>query len=72
MKNWAIQNREYFIGALLGALAGLLYWKYMSCTTGTCAISSSPVNSALFFALMGIAFSGNFKKKKAQADLKDE
>jgi hypothetical protein len=40
------------IGALLGAVGGWLYWNYFGCTTG-CAITSSPVNSSLYGALMG-------------------
>lgn len=27
---------------LVGALGGFLYWKYVGCLTGTCAIKSNP------------------------------
>jgi len=40
------------IGVLLGAVGGWLYWNYFGCTTG-CAITSSPLNSSLYGALMG-------------------
>lgn len=40
-------------GALIGALAGYLYWKNVGCDSGTCMITSKPVNSTLYFAMMG-------------------
>jgi hypothetical protein len=29
------------IGTLLGAIGGYLYWKYVGCVSGTCAIKSN-------------------------------
>ena len=60
--------RLYFIGALAGALAGFLYWKYIGCLTGTCAITSNPFRSTLYFALMGALLFGLFKKKNPEKD----
>ena len=54
----------YIIGALVGAAAGFMYWKYVGCVSGTCKITSSPVNSTIYFALMGTLFFGMFKKEK--------
>lgn len=62
MKKWAVQNKLYFIGALVGAIAGFLYWKYVGCLTGTCAITSNPLRSTLYFAMMGAILLGMFKK----------
>ncbi len=56
------KNRLYLIGALIGGIAGFLYWKYVGCLTGTCKITSSPVNSSLYFAIMGALLFGTFKK----------
>jgi hypothetical protein len=64
MKNWVLTNRLYFIGAILGAVGGLLYWKYVGCVTGTCAITSSPVNSTLYFGFFGAILFGAFKREK--------
>ncbi len=64
MKNWFNNNKLYFIGAVLGAIAGYLYWNYVGCTSGTCAITSKPVNSTLYAAVMGALLSGIFKKEK--------
>lgn len=63
MKNWITKNKLYFIGAMVGALAGFLYWKYVGCLTGTCAITSKPFNSTLYFALFGSVLMGAFKTK---------
>lgn len=47
-KNWLT-----LAGILIGAIGGYLYWRYVGCTTGTCPITSSPVNSSLWGAVMG-------------------
>jgi hypothetical protein len=62
MKKWIQVNRLYIIGGLLGAIAGFLYWKYVGCLTGTCAITSNPVRSTIYFAFMGSFLLGLFKK----------
>lgn len=51
------------IGALLGGLAGWLYWSRFGCTNG-CAITSSPVNSSLYGAFMGGLLVNSLKREK--------
>ena len=41
------------IGIVIGAVAGYLYYFYIGCASGTCAITSKPLNSTLYGALMG-------------------
>jgi hypothetical protein len=41
------------IGVVVGAIAGYLYYYYVGCASGTCAITSKPLNSSLYGALMG-------------------
>ncbi len=41
------------IGIVIGALAGYGYYYYVGCASGTCAITSKPLNSTLYGALMG-------------------
>jgi hypothetical protein len=57
-------NRLYILGATAGAMGGYFYWKIIGCSTGTCMITSSPVRSTLYFALMGALLFGIFKKEK--------
>lgn len=41
------------IGIVVGTIAGYLYYFYVGCASGTCAITSKPLNSTLYGALMG-------------------
>ena len=51
------------IGVILGAIGGYLYYHFVGCNSGTCAITSKPVNSTLYGALMGGIFLNIFKKE---------
>jgi hypothetical protein len=64
MKSILSGNILYLIGALTGAVAGYLYWRNIGCSTGTCLITSKPVNSTIYGALMGALLFGIFKKSK--------
>lgn len=73
MKNWMLKNKLILIGALVGAVAGFLYWNYVGCLTGTCAITSSPVRSTAYFGFMGALLFDLFKKdKKITVEEKEE
>ncbi|HMU08803.1 MAG TPA: DUF6132 family protein [Ferruginibacter sp.] len=63
MKKWFKNNLLYFIGAAVGAVAGYIYWQQVGCVSGTCAITSKPLNSTLYGALMGALLFGMFKKE---------
>ncbi len=54
----------WLIGILLGSVAGYLYWYFIGCNSGSCAIASSPVNSTLYGALMGFLLVGSFRKEE--------
>ncbi len=41
------------LGIAIGAIAGDAYYFYVGCASGTCAITSKPLNSTLYGALMG-------------------
>jgi C4-dicarboxylate transporter len=41
------------IGIVIGALAGYAYYFYVGCASGACSITSKPLNSTLYGALMG-------------------
>lgn len=53
---------------VLGAAAGWLYWNQVGCASGTCAITSSPVNSTLYGALMGGLLANSFRSGKKKED----
>lgn len=60
-----MKHLKWIIGIIAGAAVGFSYWYYIGCNSGTCAITSSPVNSTIYGGLMGIllvnSFSGNRK-----------
>ncbi len=41
------------IGAVLGAAAGYAYYYYIGCSTGSCNITSDPINSSVYGLIMG-------------------
>ncbi len=49
------KQRIFFIGIglVLGAIAGYLYYYYIGCASGSCAITSKPLNSTLYGSVMG-------------------
>lgn len=64
MKKWCSKNKLHIIGAVGGAVAGFLYWNFVGCSSGTCMITSKPVNSSLYGAAMGALLLGMFQKKQ--------
>jgi len=45
-----------------GVLAGLAYYLFAGCATGTCPITSDPVSSMLYMGVIGLLLSGVFGK----------
>lgn len=45
-----------------GALAGLAYYHFVGCASGSCAITSNPLGSMLYMGLIGWLVSGIFGK----------
>ena len=72
MKKWFNINKLYLIGGVLGAIAGYFYWQQVGCTSGTCMITSKPINSTIYGAVMGALLLGMFKKENKKYDLKKE
>lgn len=62
LNSFVKKNQGNLIGIALGAVAGWLYWHFIGCSSGTCAITSKPLNSSLYGALMGYLVAGMFKK----------
>lgn len=45
---------KMIIGAVVGAALGFLYYKMVGCPSGTCPITSKPLNATLYGAVMGL------------------
>ncbi|GMV77460.1 MAG: hypothetical protein AMXMBFR79_05950 [Chitinophagaceae bacterium] len=62
-------NLLAIIGIPLGAIGGFLYWKLVGCNSGTCAITSNPVNSTIYGAVMGALVLSLFQKNKKEKEV---
>jgi len=63
MKKFIKDQLPVLTGMVLGAAAGYFYWKYIGCSSGTCAITSKPLNSSIYGAILGGLLFLAFKKK---------
>ena len=50
-------------GILIGAIFGYLYYHFVGCFSGTCVITSKPINSTLYGAMIGGLLFAIFEKK---------
>ncbi len=51
-----IQNilwKRLLLGIVLGFIGGYLYYYFIGCQSGTCAIQSKPINMTLYGGLIG-------------------
>lgn len=62
MKTFIKNNILIIAGVLTGAVSGFMYWNFIGCTTGHCAIQSIWYNSTGYGAIMGGLIAGLFKK----------
>ena len=64
VKNRLLQyiTKQFIIGIVVGGILGFAYYYYIGCKSGTCAITSNPVNSILYGMLMGGVL--GFRKRK--------
>ncbi|MFM8911862.1 MAG: DUF6132 family protein [Flammeovirgaceae bacterium] len=52
------------LGMAIGGVLGWAYWYWVGCESGACPITSWPLNSSLYGAVMGALFFSNFNKKQ--------
>lgn len=58
------KHKLTIFGILIGAIAGYAYYSFIGCSSGTCSITSNPLNSTLYGALIGGLLLNTFQKDK--------
>ena len=51
---------KIIIGVAIGGALGFLYYKRVGCSTGTCPITSNPLSSTLYGAIVGALLTTSF------------
>ena len=64
MKDFINKYRFGIVGVLVGGILGYAYYHFIGCNTGSCAITSKPVNSSLYGMLMGYLLFSMFESPK--------
>lgn len=59
------RNWIYIVGAIIGAIGGFMYWKFIGCASGTCPLTSSPYISTIYGAVLGALVGGIFRRKES-------
>ncbi len=56
------------VGIIVGGILGYAYYHFIGCSTGTCAITSKPLNSTVYGMLMGYLTFSIFQKSKPKQE----
>lgn len=52
------------IGVFVGGMLGYAYYHFIGCDSGTCAITSKPINSTVYGMVLGYLVFSIFQKSK--------
>lgn len=66
MKKFIQNNGWQILGGIFGGIGGYFYWRDIGCATGTCPITSKPLNSIIYFAVLAYFATGTVAGFKAQ------
>ena len=68
MMNFFIKYKLGIVGIVIGGILGYAYYHFIGCNTGTCAISSKPINSTAYGMVMGYLMFSVFQKSKIKEE----
>lgn len=66
IRDFVKRYRLTLIGILAGMVAGFFYWRFIGCASGSCPITSSPVLSILWGALIAGLLFNIFEHRKTK------
>lgn len=49
------------IGILVGGGLGFAYYRFVGCSTGTCPLTSNPIISTIYGAVLGVLLATSFR-----------
>jgi hypothetical protein len=61
----------HFIGLIIGGIGGYMYYYFIGCQSGSCAITSNPWMSILWGIAIGYLVSDLFYKKQSEPESGD-
>lgn len=64
MKKNINQYKRKILGMFVGGILGYAYYYFIGCSTGSCAITSKPLNSTAYGIIMGYLIFSTFEKKE--------
>jgi hypothetical protein len=53
LKKWLLNNKLIISGVVIGGIIGFIYYTQIECGEGLCVIGAHPINSIIYFALLG-------------------
>ena len=59
------------LGVAIGLVAGYVYYQQVGCVSGTCAITSKPLNSTIYGGLLGGLLFNMFVTSSKKKENKD-
>lgn len=63
MMSLLVKYKFGLVGILVGGILGYAYYHFIGCTTGSCAITSKPLNSTAYGMVMGYLMFSVFQPK---------
>jgi hypothetical protein len=66
MKSFLFWHRFTFLLSIIGGISGYLYYYFIGCSSGACAISSNPFFITLYGGFMG--FLAGYKPRKKTSE----
>lgn len=64
MKDFITKYKLSIFGVLIGGILGYAYYYFIGCNTGSCAITSKPINSSVYGMVMGYLMFSVFENSK--------
>ena len=64
MTDFFIKYKLGIAGIIVGGILGFAYYYFIGCNTGSCAITSQPINSSVYGMVMGYLMFSVFEKPK--------